>query len=324
MASKGEIQTTATIQDLLDAGLHFGHQKKRWNPKMKPYVFGERNGIYIIDLEKTMKGLKAAQQFLYDTVVRGKSVLFVGTKKQAQEILEETAKRLNQFYVTHRWLGGTLTNNTTIRQSVNRMRKLDAMEKDGSMETHPKKEIAQLRRENAKLHINLDGLANMSELPGVLVVFDINREAIAVKEAKTLGIPVIAMVDTCCDPTPIDYPIPGNDDAIRAIRLIVKIMSDTILQASNEYAQMAAEEARKRAAAEAERKAKEEAAARERKAREDAARIEKAKTIAKAKKEAAAKAATEAKADADAKAAATEAPAVEAPAPEAVPETPAE
>ena len=238
MVTKGEIQTDATIQDLLDAGLHFGHQTKRWNPKMKRYVFGERNGIYIIDLKKTMQGLKEAQQFLYDTVIRGKSVLFVGTKKQAAETLEETAKRLNQFYVTHRWLGGTLTNNQTIRQSVSRMRKLDAMEKDGTLETHPKKEVAQLRRENAKLHRNLDGLASMSELPGVLVVFDITREAIAVAEAKTLGIPVIAMVDTNCDPTPIDYPIPGNDDAIRAVRLITKILGDTILQASNEYAQM--------------------------------------------------------------------------------------
>ncbi len=252
-----ELQTDVGIQDLLDAGLHFGHQTKRWNPKMKPYIFGERNGIYILDLVKSLTKLEEAQRFIYDTVLRGKGVLFVGTKKQAQEALREAAERLNQYYVTTRWLGGTLTNNQTIRRSVARMRELEKMDQDGTIDgLASKKEAAGLRRELNKLHRNLSGLADMTEMPGAIFVVDVNREAIAVAEANRLKIPVVAMVDTNCDPSVVDYPIPGNDDAIRAIRLVVKALGDTIQQASNEYAQIAAEEARRKAAAEAEAKAK--------------------------------------------------------------------
>ncbi|NKB25501.1 MAG: 30S ribosomal protein S2 [Kiritimatiellae bacterium] len=243
------------MEDLLEAGLHFGHQTKRWNPKMKRYIFGECNGIYIIDLNKSLACLKEAQQFLYDTVVRGRRVLFVGTKKQAQDSLRQTAEHLHQFHVTTRWLGGMLTNNQTVRRSVGRMRALEAMEKAGEMKTRPKKEVARLRRELSKLQRNLSGVADMENLPGALFVIDVNREAIAVAEASRLNIPVVALVDTNSDPSTTDYPIPGNDDAIRAIRLISKIIGDTIQRASNEYAQLAAEEARKRAADEAKEKA---------------------------------------------------------------------
>lgn len=280
------IQTKVNVRDLLEAGLHFGHQTKRWNPKMKRFIFDERNGIYIIDLAKSLALLKVAQEFIYNIVIKGRNVLFVGTKKQAREPLQEMAEQLNQFYVTHRWLGGMLTNNETIRKSVARMRELETMEKDGTMDNMPsKKEVARLRRELAKLRRNLTGIAEMERLPGALFVVDINRESIAVNEAKRLGIPVVALVDTNCNPDPIDFPIPGNDDAIRAIRLITKVMGDTILQASNEYAKMAAEEARRRAAAEAEAQARRKAAEEERKAREEAARKARAEAIAKARKE---------------------------------------
>ncbi len=287
MVTTTSVQTDVTIRDLLEAGLHFGHQTKRWNPKMKRYIFDERNGIYIIDLAKSLALLSEGQQFIYDTVVRGRGVLFVGTKKQAQVPLKEMAERLNQHYVTHRWLGGTLTNNKTIRQSVARMKKIETMEEDGSMATLPKKEVAQLRRELTKLQRNLSGLAKMEELPGAMFVVDVNRESIAVAEARRLHIPVIALVDTNCDPDPIDYPIPGNDDAIRAIRLVVKVIGDTILQASNEYAKVAAEEARRKAAAEAEAEAKARLVQEERRARDEAARKERAEAAEKAKAEAA-------------------------------------
>jgi len=281
-----EVQTKVTVRDLLEAGLHFGHQTKRWNPKMKRFIFDERNGIYIIDLAKSLALMKIAQQFVYEVVVRGGHVLFVGTKKQAREPLKETAEKLNQFYVTHRWLGGMLTNNETIRNSVARMHDLETMDKDGSLEALPsKKESSRLRRELAKLQRNLSGIADMTRLPGAVFVVDIAREAIAVAEAKKLGIPVIALIDTNCDPDPIDYPIPGNDDAIRAIRLVSKVLGDTILQASNEYAKVAAEEARRRAAEEAEAKARAKAEQEERKVREIATRKARAEAIAKSKKE---------------------------------------
>ncbi len=275
------VRSDVNIQDLLDAGLHFGHQTKRWNPKMKRYIFGERNGIYIIDLAKSLDMLTKARQFVYDTVVRGRKVLFVGTKKQAQEPIKEIADKLKQPYVVNRWLGGTLTNNMTIRKSVGRMRMLEKMEADGTMNTLPKKEVSRLRRELEKLHYNLNGIADMEVLPGALIVVDVLREAIAVAEANRLKIPVVAIVDTNCDPDPIDYPIPGNDDAIRAVRLVIESMATTVQQAANEYSKVAAEEARKRAAAEAEAAAKARAAEEERKAREKAAKKAKAEAAAK-------------------------------------------
>ncbi len=298
MATTGAVHTDVTVKDLLEAGLHFGHQTKRWNPKMKRYIFDERNGIYIIDLAKSLAKLKEAQQFVYDTVVRGRGVLFVGTKKQARVPLQETAEKLNQYYVTHRWLGGTLTNNATIRKSVARMRELEAMEKDGAINSLPKKEVARLRRELHKLARNLSGLADMDNLPGALFVVDINRETIAVAEARRLNIPVIALIDTNCDPDPIDYPIPGNDDAIRAIRLITKVIGDTILQASNEYAKVAAEEARRRATEEAEAQAKAKVEEAERRAREEEAKKARAEALEKVKAEEAEKKAAEEKAEA--------------------------
>jgi len=260
-----ELAADVKVRDLLEAGLHFGHQTKRWNPKMKRYIFDERNGIYIIDLAKSLARLKEAQKFLYDTVVRGRKVLFVGTKKQAQEPLREAATRLKQPYVIHRWLGGTLTNAQTVRSSVNRMRELEQFEQDGTMDTLNKKESSRLRRELQKLHRNLSGIADMEVLPGAMFVIDVNRESIAVAEANRLKIPVVAIVDTNCDPDLIDYPIPGNDDAIRAIQLIVQLTGATIEQAVQEYEKIAAEEARRRA--EEQRKAQEEA---ERKAKEEA------------------------------------------------------
>lgn len=282
MATTGEVRSDVTIDDLLEAGLHFGHQTKRWNPKMKRYIFGARNGIYIIDLEQSLARLKGAQQFLYDLVVHGRKVLFVGTKKQAQEPVKEAALRLEQFSVTNRWLGGTLTNAQTVRRSVKRMRELEAMESEGKLNAlASKKEASMLRREHEKLLRNLAGIADMDQLPGAMVVIDVNRETNAVAEAKRLGIPVVALVDTNCDPDPIDYPIPGNDDAIRAIRLVIKALSDTIQEASNEYARIAAEEARRRAVAEAEAAAKAKKAEEERKQREKERKAKEAEIKAK-------------------------------------------
>ncbi len=270
MVTTGEVGSDVTIQDLLEAGLHFGHQTKRWNPKMKRYIFDQRKGIYIIDLTKSLELLKGARQFVYDTVARGRKVLFVGTKKQAHEPLLEVTQRLNQPVVVNRWLGGTLTNNQTIRKSIGRLRELEDLEKTGAMEKLPKKEVARLRHELEKLRFNLNGIANMNELPGAMFVVDVTREAIAIAEANKLKIPVIAVVDTNCDPDQIDYPIPGNDDAIRAIRLIVDLIGATVQQASNEYAKIAAEENRKRAVLEAEQAAKMRAAEEERKQRDKA------------------------------------------------------
>lgn len=256
MAFTSEILPEIGIRDLLEAGVHFGHQTKRWNPKMKRYIFDKRNGIHIVDLAKTLALLNQALQFLYDVVLRGDSVLLVGTKKQAQDVIKQTAADCGQHCVTTRWLGGTLTNTDTIRRSVKRMREIEEMEKQGAFASMHKKEAAKLRHEMNKLRRNLSGIANMASLPGALFVIDINREAIAVAEANRLNIPVVAIVDTNCDPDPIDHPIPGNDDAIRAIRLITNAAADCFRRASAEYARRAAEIARKKEAEKAEEEAR--------------------------------------------------------------------
>ena len=302
---------TVDVKALLEAGVHFGHQTKRWNPKMKPFIFGERNGIYIIDLQQTADRLQAAKQFLYETIARGRQVLFVGTKKQAQETIREVADQLKQPYVVNRWLGGMLTNNRTIRQSVGRMRKLEEMEKSGAFDSLPKKEVAALRHEMAKLQKNLSGVAGMEQLPGAVFVVDICRDAIAVSEASRLNIPVVAMVDTNVDPDPVNYPIPANDDAIRSIKLIVGDIATTIQQAEEEHERIATEIARKRAIEEAEMKAKQKTAEEERRARERELRKARQEALAKAKaaKDEAKK--TEAAAEPEAAPAAAAAPAAE-------------
>lgn len=271
------METTAQLpsvglQELLDAGVHFGHQTKRWNPYMSKYIFGERKGIYIIDLGKSLVSLRIAQQFIYDTVVRGRQVLFVGTKKQAQDIVKETAEKLHQPYVIHRWLGGMLTNNQTIQGSVARMKELQAIEDKDEMDAlaGSKKEASRMRRELMKLNRNLRGMADMDKLPAALVIVDVVRESIAVQEARRLGIPIVALVDTNADPRIIDYPIPSNDDSIRSIGCILELLGETIQHASNEHARVAAEEARKRAAREAEEAEKRKKAEAERHARDEA------------------------------------------------------
>ena len=267
-----------SVRDLLDAGVHFGHQTKRWNPKMKSYIFDKRNGIHVIDLSKGLLALKASAEFLYELALSGKNVLFVGTKKQAQDNVRETAERSKQFHVTNRWLGGTLTNSSTIRKSVRRMRDIQQMEKDGTLGSMHKKEAASLRRELEKLQRGLSGIAGMSELPGAMVVIDINREAIAVAEARRLNVPVIAIVDTNCDPELVDYPIPGNDDAIRAIKLVCDVLGDAVQRANAEYERVAAEKARKKQEEEDARKRAEEAkkAAQKAKAEAEATALTKA------------------------------------------------
>jgi small subunit ribosomal protein S2 len=227
---------TVTVKDLLDAGVHFGHQTKRWNPKMKRYIFEERNGIYIIDLGKTAELLEQAAEFLRKTVLRGGKILWVGTKKQAQESIKEAATVTQTFYVTERWLGGTLTNLVTIRKSVGRLKFIDGLETSGEMDKLPKKEVASLHRENAKLHRNLDGIINMERQPNALIVIDIKREGNAVHEANRLGIPVVAIVDTNCDPEDVQYPIPGNDDAIRAVKLLISALAEPVMEAQAELA----------------------------------------------------------------------------------------
>jgi small subunit ribosomal protein S2 len=220
-----------SMKQLLEAGVHFGHQTRRWNPKMKPYIFTERNGIYIIDLQKTVKKIEEAYDFVRSVVVDGGSVLFVGTKKQAQDTIKEEAERCGQFYVNERWLGGMLTNFKTIRSRVKYMKKLEEMEENGSFELLPKKEVQQLKAEHAKLKKNLGGIEDMNKLPGALFIIDPRKERIAVAEARKLGIPTIAIVDTNCDPDEVDYVIPGNDDAIRAVKLITSIMADAVIEA---------------------------------------------------------------------------------------------
>ena len=216
-----------TMKELLEAGVHFGHQTKRWNPRMKEYIFGERNGIYSIDLQKTLKMFKEASKFVQDVAAAGKTVLFVGTKRQAQDAIAEEAKRCGMFYVNQRWLGGLLTNWVTVQKSVKRLKELDEMATDGRYELLPKKEVIKLERERKHLEANLAGIKNMTRLPDVVFVIDSNKEQIAVREARKLGIPVVAVVDTNCDPTEVDYVIPGNDDALRAIRLFTSKISDS-------------------------------------------------------------------------------------------------
>jgi small subunit ribosomal protein S2 len=219
-----------TMKELLEAGVHFGHQTKRWNPKMKEYIFGERNGIYIIDLQKTLKMFKEASKFVTDQAAEGKLVLFVGTKRQAQDAIAEEAGRCGMFYVNQRWLGGLLTNWITVQKSVKRLKELDEMATDGRYELLPKKEVVKLERERKHLQANLAGIKNLNRLPDVLFVIDSNKEQIAVKEARKLGIPVVAVVDTNCDPSEVDYVIPGNDDALRAIRLFASKISDSVVE----------------------------------------------------------------------------------------------
>ena len=220
------------MKELLEAGVHFGHQTKRWNPKMKEYIFGERNGIYIIDLQKTLKMFKEASKFVSDTAAEGKLVLFVGTKRQAQDAVAEEAKRCGMFYINHRWLGGLLTNWVTVQKSVKRLKELDEMATDGRYELLPKKEVIKLERERKHLQENLAGIKNLNRLPDALFVIDSNKEQIAVKEARKLGIPVVAVVDTNCDPTEVDYVIPGNDDALRAIRLFASTAGNVVRNTS--------------------------------------------------------------------------------------------
>jgi small subunit ribosomal protein S2 len=218
------------MKQLLEAGVHFGHQTRRWNPKMAEYIFTERNGIYIIDLQKTVRMIETAYNFVRDLTLEGKSVLFVGTKKQAQESIEVEAKRAGMFYVNQRWLGGMLTNFRTIRQRVARLNRLEAMEHNGGFESLPKKEVIKLRLERDKLEKNLGGIREMDRLPAALFVVDPRKERIAIAEGRKLGIPIIAIVDTNCDPDEIDYIIPGNDDAIRAVKLIAGKMADAAIE----------------------------------------------------------------------------------------------
>jgi len=219
-----------TMKELLEAGVHFGHQAKRWNPKMKKFIFGERNGIYIIDLQKTIRHLKEACAFVRDLAAQGGTLLFVGTKRQAQEAIAEEATRCGMFYVNQRWLGGMLTNYETIRKSLDRLQALERMREDGTYEKLPKKEVGRLEKRRMVLERNLGGIKGMNGLPGAVFVVDTRKEAIAVREAIRMGIPVVAVVDTNCDPDGIAYPIPGNDDAIRAIRLIASRMADAVLE----------------------------------------------------------------------------------------------
>jgi small subunit ribosomal protein S2 len=223
------------IKELLDAGVHFGHQTKRWNPKMKPFIFDARNGIHIIDLSKTLNQLEAACNYLSATVSKGHKVLLVGTKKQAQQAIKETAKECGQFFVTERWLGGTLTNFATIKRSIGRLKEIQKMEADGTINNYVKQEQSVIRREAARLVKFFEGIQTMEKLPGAMFVVDIKREHNAVAEARRLKIPVVAMVDTNCDPDLVDYPIAGNDDAIRSVRMILATIGQTITQAQAEY-----------------------------------------------------------------------------------------
>jgi small subunit ribosomal protein S2 len=218
------------MKELLEAGVHFGHQTKRWNPKMKEYIFGERNGIYIIDLQKTLKMFKEASKFVQDLAAEGRIILFVGTKRQAQDAIAEEAQRCSMYYVNQRWLGGLLTNWVTVQKSVKRLKELDEMATDGRYDLLPKKEVIKLERERKHLQANLAGIKNMTRLPDAIFVIDSNKEQIAVRESRKLGIPVVAVVDTNCDPSEVDYVIPGNDDALRAIRLFTSKISESIAE----------------------------------------------------------------------------------------------
>ncbi|WP_414697114.1 30S ribosomal protein S2 [Peptacetobacter sp. AB845] len=219
-----------SMKQLLEAGVHFGHQTRRWNPKMGKYIFTERNGIYIIDLQKTVKKVEEAYKFVKEVSETGKPILFVGTKKQAQEAIKEEAERCGMFYVNERWLGGMLTNYKTIKTRINKLRELERMEEDGTFDVLPKKEVIKLRAEKEKLEKNLGGIKEMPELPGAMFVVDPRKENIAIQEAHRLGIPVVGIVDTNCDPEELDFPIPGNDDAIRAVKLITGAMATAVIE----------------------------------------------------------------------------------------------
>ncbi len=219
-----------SMKELLEAGVHFGHQTKRWNPKMKEYIFGERNGIYIIDLQKTLKLFKDAMRYVGEMAAQGKTVLFVGTKRQAQEAIAEEATRCSQYYVNQRWLGGLLTNMLTVQKSIKRLKELEGMAAESNWEGRAKKEVVRMERERKHLSQNLQGIKDMNGLPDILFVVDSNKEAIAVEEARKLGIAVVAVVDTNCDPDKVDYVIPGNDDALRAIRLFTNKIADAVVE----------------------------------------------------------------------------------------------
>jgi small subunit ribosomal protein S2 len=261
---KGVGAVKLTIKDLLEAGVHFGHQTRRWDPKMKPYIFKEINGIYIIDLRKTLESLANAYAMLTDIAVEGKTVLFVGTKRQAKDSVQEDAERCGMFYVNERWLGGTLTNFKTIRQSMDRLNDLEAMERDGRAEQLSKKEKLDVEKSKKKLLKVLSGIRGMTKMPSCVIVFDTKKEAIAIREARKLGIPIIGLVDTNSNPDELDYPIPANDDAIRSIKLFTKTFSDAILEGRTKYLkdkEFMESKAKREAAASAEKKAKKEAAA---------------------------------------------------------------
>ena len=223
-----------TMKSLLESGVHFGHQVKRWDPRMKKYIFASRNGIHIIDLQKTIDAIRESYEAVRKIASSGKSVLFVGTKKQAQQAIQKEAERCGMFYVNNRWLGGMLTNFSTIKKSLARLKKIEKMEIDGTFGNLTKKEVSSLQKEKAKLEKNLGGIKEMKELPGVIFIIDTHKEQIAVAEARRMGIPVIAVVDTNCNPEGIDYPIPGNDDAIRAITLFTSIIANAVIEADNE------------------------------------------------------------------------------------------
>ena len=223
-----------TMKSLLESGVHFGHQVKRWDPRMKKYIFAERNGIHIIDLQKTIVSIKDSYEAVRKVVASGKSVLFVGTKKQAQQSIAKEAERCGMYYVNNRWLGGMLTNFSTIKKSLQRLKKIEKMEVDGTFDNLTKKEVANLQKEKAKLEKNLGGIKDMKELPGIIFIIDTHKEQIAVAEARRMGIPVVAVVDTNCNPEGINYPIPGNDDAIRAISLFTSIIANAVVEANNE------------------------------------------------------------------------------------------
>ena len=235
LLTKGKLVISIGVKELLDAGVHFGHQTKRWNPKMKPFIFDARNGIHIIDLSKTLSQLEAACNFLSATVNKGGKVLFVGTKKQAQQAIKETAKETGQFFVTERWLGGTLTNFATIKRSIGRLKEIQKMEADGSINNYVKQEQSVIRREAARLVKFFEGIQTMEKLPAVMFIVDIKREHNAVAEARRLQIPVVAIVDTNCDPDLVAYPVAGNDDAIRSVRMILATIGQTVTQAQAEY-----------------------------------------------------------------------------------------
>jgi small subunit ribosomal protein S2 len=240
----------ASMKELLEAGVHFGHQVKRWNPKMKRYIFGERNGIYIIDLQKTLKGLEEAYNYVRSAAATGAGVLFVGTKKQAQDAVMEEANRASAYYVNQRWLGGMLTNFLTCKKSIERLKKIEAMKEDGTMNLLPKREAAALEKERVKLDKNLSGIKDMKTLPGIIFIIDPKKERIGIAEARKLSIPVVAVVDTNCDPDEVDYVIPGNDDAIRAIKLLTSKIANAIIEGRESLTKAIQQEAEKAQAAE--------------------------------------------------------------------------